>query len=58
MMQQGAECRMFRRNAVKNKKFRDELVSIIHEARVEEGCSEGVGTLLYTTTSKVGYQCH
>lgn len=41
------------RNAIKNKKFRDELVSIIREAGAEDGCSEGQGVLLYTLTSKV-----
>jgi hypothetical protein len=41
------------RNAIKNKKFRDELVTIIKEAGAEDGCTEGQGVLLYTATSKV-----
>eukprot|EP00884_Botryococcus_braunii_P000839 jgi/Botrbrau1/10756/Bobra.180_2s0021.1 len=40
------------KNAIKNKKFRDELVTIIKEAGAEDGCSEGQGVILYTVTSK------
>ena len=41
------------RTAVKNRKFRAELTTIIHEAGLEGGCDKARGALLYTTASKV-----
>ena len=43
---------------MKNRKFRGELISIIHEAGLEGGCDKAQGALLYTAASKVGAQAH
>ena len=39
---------------MKNRKFRAELICIIHEAGLEGGCDKARGALLYTSASKVG----
>ena len=46
------------RNAVKNRKFRGELIAIITEAGSEGGCDKAQGALLYTAASKVRQLAH